>query len=108
MESDRLDGPGSNPPGAMQDDFDVQFCDLCGTSVPLADLESGAAVRHQAKTIGACCLAVLPYVGTVLLLPLSVFKRSYSVFFLEQFGREWRMVAAAPELSPDSGRPDIS
>lgn len=42
-----------------EDDFEVQFCDLCGTSVPLADLESGTAVRHQAKTIGACCLTVL-------------------------------------------------
>ncbi|MCA8952631.1 MAG: HEAT repeat domain-containing protein [Planctomycetes bacterium] len=42
-----------------EDDFEVQFCDLCGTSVPMADLESGAAVRHQAKTIGACCLTVL-------------------------------------------------
>ena len=43
----------------QQDDVEVQFCDLCGTSVPMADLESGAAVRHQAKTIGACCLGVL-------------------------------------------------
>jgi hypothetical protein len=43
----------------QQDQFEVLFCDLCGTSVPLADLERGVAVRHQAKTIGACCLSVL-------------------------------------------------
>ncbi|MFO1078695.1 MAG: HEAT repeat domain-containing protein [Planctomycetota bacterium] len=43
----------------MTDDVEVQFCDLCGTSVPLVDLERGAAIRHQAKTIGACCLQVL-------------------------------------------------
>lgn len=43
----------------QQDQFEVLFCDLCGTSVPLADLERGAAIRHQAKTIGACCLSVL-------------------------------------------------
>lgn len=43
----------------QQDQFEVLFCDLCGTSVPLADLERGAATRHQAKTIGACCLSVL-------------------------------------------------
>ncbi|MCR9244050.1 MAG: HEAT repeat domain-containing protein [bacterium] len=42
-----------------EDDFEVQFCDLCGTSVPLSDLESGAAMRHHGKTIGACCLGVL-------------------------------------------------
>lgn len=60
MESDRLESPGLNQAAAMQqDDVEVQFCDLCGTSVPLADLESGAAVRHEAKTIGGCCLAVL-------------------------------------------------
>lgn len=43
----------------QQDQIEVLFCDLCGASVPLADLERGAAVRHQAKTIGACCLTVL-------------------------------------------------
>lgn len=43
----------------MTDDVEVQFCDLCGTSVPLTDLERGAAIRHQARTIGACCLQVL-------------------------------------------------
>jgi hypothetical protein len=43
----------------QQDQIEVLFCDLCGASVPLADLERGAAIRHQAKTIGACCLAVL-------------------------------------------------
>ena len=43
----------------QQDQFEVLFCDLCGTSVPIADLDRGAAIRHHAKTIGACCLAVL-------------------------------------------------
>lgn len=41
------------------DEVEVLFCDLCGTSVPVTDLERGAAIRHQAKTIGACCLGVL-------------------------------------------------
>jgi len=43
----------------QQDQFEVLFCDLCGTSVPVADLDRGVAIRHQAKTIGACCLGVL-------------------------------------------------
>ncbi len=34
----------------------------------------------------ACCIAALPYIGTVLLLPVSVFMRSYSLYFLSQFG----------------------
>lgn len=40
-------------------DIEVLFCDLCGTSVPLSDLERGTALRHQAKTIGACCLPIV-------------------------------------------------
>jgi hypothetical protein len=43
----------------QQDQFEVLFCDLCGTSVPLLDLERGTAIRHLGKTIGACCLAVV-------------------------------------------------
>ena len=37
----------------------VLFCDLCNTSVPLSDVQSGAAVQHSGKTIGSCCLTVL-------------------------------------------------
>ncbi|HUF62965.1 MAG TPA: hypothetical protein VMN36_12890 [Verrucomicrobiales bacterium] len=36
----------------------------------------------------ACCLLSIPYLGTVLLLPVLVFLRSYSAFFLAQFGPE--------------------
>ncbi len=36
-----------------------------------------------------CCIALLPYLGTVILLPLFVFQRSYSLCFLEQLGPEW-------------------
>lgn len=44
----------------MQDDaVEVAFCELCGTSVPIADLTIGSATRHQGKTIGACCLPSL-------------------------------------------------
>lgn len=43
----------------QQDDFEVAFCDLCGTSVPAADLASGAAVKTQDKVVGVCCLNAL-------------------------------------------------
>lgn len=44
----------------MQDqEVEVSFCDLCGTSVPAADLEAGTAMRHQGRTVGACCLVPL-------------------------------------------------
>ena len=41
------------------DDVEVSFCELCGTSVPVADLRAGNAVLHQGKTVGACCLPAL-------------------------------------------------
>ncbi len=39
--------------------------------------------------ITCCCLGcilAIPYIGTVLLLPLSVFGRSYSLLYLRQYG----------------------
>jgi hypothetical protein len=37
----------------------------------------------------AGCLLALPYLGTVLFLPVLVFSRSYSLHYLAQFGREY-------------------
>lgn len=39
-----------------------------------------------------CCVALLPYVSSVVFLPVHVFFRSYSLGFLEQFGEEWRII----------------
>jgi hypothetical protein len=41
-------------------------------------------------TCVTCCIAGLPYVSAVVFLPLTVFFRSYSLCFIEQFGPEWR------------------
>ena len=38
-----------------------------------------------------CFLAALPYLGSVILLPMFVFVRSYSLFMLQQFGSAWRI-----------------
>ena len=38
-----------------------------------------------------CCLAMIPYVGSVILLPLTVFGQAYPLYFIEQFGPEWRV-----------------
>lgn len=37
----------------------------------------------------ACCVIMIPYLGTVLLLPVLVFRRSYSLHYLAQYGREY-------------------
>lgn len=39
-----------------------------------------------------CCVALLPYLSSVVLLPISVFFRCYSLCFLEQFEGDWRML----------------
>ena len=50
------------------------------------------------KTIGFCigccfccasCLLLIPYVGTVIYLPFFVFKRGYSLYYLQQYGPQF-------------------
>ena len=49
-----------------------------------------------AVTCATCCCAALPYIGSVFLLPLAVFTRQYSLYYLEQFGPSWRFIGAKP------------
>jgi hypothetical protein len=42
----------------------------------------------------AGCLLALPYLGTVLFLPVLVFSRAYSLHYFAQFGREYDVFAA--------------
>jgi hypothetical protein len=44
----------------------------------------------------AACFLALPFVGTVLLLPVLVFKRAYSLYFLAQFGPQYDVFPASP------------
>ncbi len=46
----------------------------------------GLALVGVVVTLLTCCIAALPYIGAVILLPLAVFKRSYVLYFVEQFG----------------------
>jgi hypothetical protein len=36
-----------------------------------------------------CCIAALPYIGTVILLPVFILFRSFSLVFLRQFGQDY-------------------
>src|SRR5207237_8221003 len=45
-----------------------------------------------------CCLAALPYIGTVIVLPVPVFFRSFSLLFLRQFGADWDVWSKIPVL----------
>jgi hypothetical protein len=43
----------------------------------------------------AGCLMALPYIGAVVLLPVLVFKRSYSIYYLAQFGPAYNVFPPA-------------
>ncbi|HLX07664.1 MAG TPA: hypothetical protein VKY89_07350 [Thermoanaerobaculia bacterium] len=59
-----------------------------------------------AAVIASCCIAgcllVLPYVGTVFLLPVLVFQRAYSIYYLAQLGPQVDLfrAAATPPATP--------
>jgi len=42
-----------------------------------------------------CCLLFVPYISTVILLPVFVFQRAYSAYYLAQFGREFDVISGA-------------
>jgi hypothetical protein len=41
---------------------------------------------------------LLPFVGTVLLLPVLVFKRAYPLYYLAQFGPQYDLFPVPPAL----------
>jgi hypothetical protein len=49
-----------------------------------------------------CCIAALPYIGTVILLPVFILFRSFSLVFLRQFGQDYDVWAGfmPPEFLP--------
>jgi len=49
-----------------------------------------------------CCVSLLlfiPYIGTVILLPVLVFKRAYSLLYLRQFGPEFDVFRPETEMA---------
>jgi hypothetical protein len=53
-------------------------------------------------TCATCCIAAVPYIGTVILLPVFVLLRSFSLLFLRQFGPDYDVWASVmpPEFFP--------
>jgi hypothetical protein len=46
----------------------------------------------------AACILAIPYIGTVLMLPVLVFKRAYSLYYLQQFGPEFDVFGPETEV----------
>jgi hypothetical protein len=53
-------------------------------------------------TCATCCVAAIPYIGTVILLPLVVVLRAFSLLFMRQFGPDYDVWASfmPPEFLP--------
>jgi hypothetical protein len=59
----------------------------------------GAAMVGGVATCLTCCLAALPYLGSVILLPVFVCLRAYGLFFIRQFGPDYDVWAAVAQSS---------
>jgi len=65
-------------------------------------LALATAIVACVATCATCCIAAIPYVGTVILLPVFVLLRSFSLLFLRQFGSDYDVWATfmPPEFLP--------
>jgi hypothetical protein len=64
----------------------------------------GSAVVACLTICLTCCVAAVPYVGTVILLPMYVCLRGFGLLFLKQFGPDydvWAGVTTASEPPPE-------
>src|SRR6266496_2270607 len=77
----------------------VLFC-LFSIVLFLAALMIGGIV-----SCATCCLAALPYVGTVILLPLFVCLRAFGLLFLRQFGADYDVWSGLLQPAPPPAPP---
>jgi hypothetical protein len=60
-------------------------------------LAIAVAIVGCVAVCATCCIAAIPYVGTVILLPIFVLLRSFSFCFLRQFGPDYDVWATLPQ-----------
>ncbi len=73
-------------------------------------LAVAAVTIRCAVTCATCCIAAIPYVGTVILLPIPVTLGAFSLLFLRQFGPDydvWTSFMPAEFLSILSQLPSV-
>jgi hypothetical protein len=65
-------------------------------------LTVAVVVISCAVACATCCIAAIPYIGTVILLPLAVTLVAFSLLFLRQFGSDYDVWASSmpPEFLP--------
>jgi hypothetical protein len=60
-------------------------------------LAIGSAMISCVAILATCCIALIPYIGTVILLPLFVCLRAFGLRFIRQFGPDYDVWAAVPQ-----------
>jgi hypothetical protein len=68
----------------------------------------GVGMISGLATCLTCCLAALPYIGTVILLPVFVCLRAFGLCFIRQFGSDydvWASTAEPPPIAPPPSPP---
>ena len=65
----------------------------------------GTAIVACAAMCLTCCLAALPYIGTVILLPLYTCLHAFALLFVRQFGNEYDAWAAITPATPPEAPP---
>jgi hypothetical protein len=63
-------------------------------------LAVGSVIVACASICVTCCIALIPYVGTVILLPMYVCLRAFSLLFLRQFGPDYDVWSGNAEPTP--------
>jgi hypothetical protein len=60
-------------------------------------LAVGAGMLSCGVILGSCCIALIPYLGTVIMLPIFVGLRAFGLRFIRQFGPDYDVWAANVE-----------
>src|SRR5947209_11868483 len=68
-------------------------------------LTVGTAVASCVVILSTCCIALLPYLGSVIMLPISVVLRSFGLRFIRQFGPDYDVWTA--NVEPSSSGPPV-
>ncbi len=63
-------------------------------------LTIGVGMASCLVIVFTCCIALLPYIGTVILLPIFVVLRSFGLCFIRQFGPDYDVWAGSVESPP--------
>jgi len=73
------------------------------------DLVIGAIVVAAACATCCCaaCLMLVPYIGTVVLLPIYSFQQAYALYYLAQYGPEFNLFAPALPVNPPVAPPSM-